>query len=780
MSDEQAESSTLLPADQYYGTSHEPRRTTRTYSWSYRHHNNHDTSNTLNNFQFNPDPVANSDQNQEEGDSSSLVQHQRNRRLSHDEKPIQARKFLLPVQETIRLVLEQEDTNGDFQISITDSGPKLLSVGTVSSNGFKKFDIRGQYMISNLLQELALASSYGRKHIVLDEGRLTENPVDRLSRMIKTIFWPSLTRRIDESGLLTILADPKDRSSTQARRIYVPHGEEEIMNYYQLISNNHPELGLIVEELPKLSDISPSFVRSLNDRPGILALAMKKVLLPSGVNQLQAIPFVVPGARFNELYNWDSYFISIGLLIDDYLELAQGIVEHFVFEINHYGKILNGNRSYYLARSQPPFLTDFALQVYSRLNPLEITQNKKWLSRVIKAAIKEYHTVWMASPRLEPRTGLRRYRPNGIGVPPETESSHFTHVLQPYASKHSMSVNKFIDAYNQEKVHEPELDQYFLHDRAVRESGHDTTYRFEGVCADLVTIDLNSLLYKYEIDIATCIRDVFDDRLELDEEFEFSKFPFGEELPYTNTSPSFGNQQESFKNQKIQNSKHWFDRAKRRKELIDHFLWNPGKSLFFDFNVVSFNQTNYESVTALWTLWAGLASEEQAEKLVSNSLTKFEVPGGLVACTEASRGEISLIRPNRQWDYPAAWAPHQILAWVGLERYGYTQQSQRVAYRWLYMMTKAFVDYNGVVPEKYDAIALNHLVHAEYGNQGVDFKMVPREGFGWCNTSYQLGLKFLNDFQRRALGVLLHPDELFLIAKPSLPPSTNTTTHPSI
>ncbi|KAA1083428.1 alpha,alpha-trehalase nth1 [Puccinia graminis f. sp. tritici] len=787
-----AQFSTLLPADQYYGTSHEPRRTTRTYSWSHRNNNNntnggssntHDIggtniTNSLNNFHFNPQELDSTinKQNLDQEEDSSFVQHQRNRRLSHDEKPIQARKFLLPVEETIRLVLEQEDTNGDFQISITDSGPKLLSVGTVSSNGYKKFDIRGQYMISNLLQELALASSYGRKHIVLDEGRLTENPVDRLSRMIKTTFWPSLTRRIDEAGLLTILTDPKDRSSTQARRIYVPHGEAEILAYYQQVASQHPQIKLIVEELPKLSDITPSFVRSLNDRPGILALAMKKVQVGPGHHQLQAIPFVVPGARFNELYNWDSYFISIGLLIDDHLELAQGIVEHFVFEINHYGKILNGNRSYYLCRSQPPFLTDFALQVYSRLHPLQITENKIWLAKVIKAAIKEYHTVWMAKPRLEPRTGLSRYRPDGIGVPPETESSHFTHVLQPYAQKHSMSVNEFIDAYNQEKVHEPELDEYFTHDRAVRESGHDTTYRFEGVCADLVTIDLNSLLYKYEIDIATCIRDVFDDRLELDEEFEFSSFPFGEELPYSEyfdhsqpSPPPPPHQQHVPIDQKVQSSKEWFDRAKRRKQLIDHFLWNPGKSLFFDFNAKEFKQSNYESVTAFWSLWAGLASQEQAEKLVKTSLTKFEVPGGLVACTEASRGEISLVRPNRQWDYPAAWAPHQILAWVGLERYGFTQESQRTAYRWLYMMTKAFVDYNGVVPEKYDAIALNHLVHAEYGNQGVDFKMVPREGFGWCNTSYQLGLKFLNDFQRRALGVLVHPDELFLLAKPRLP-----------
>jgi alpha,alpha-trehalase len=260
-------------------------------------------------------------------------------------------------------------------------------------------------------------------------------------------------------------------------------------------------------------------------------------------------------------------------------------------------------------------LTDFALQVYSRLHPLQITENKIWLARVIKAAIKEYHTVWMAKPRLEPRTGLSRYRPDGVGVPPETESSHFTHVLQPYAQKHGMSVNDFIDAYNEEKVAEPELDAYFLHDRAVRESGHDTTYRFEGVCAHLVTVDLNSLLYKYEIDIATCIRDVFDDRLELEQEFQFSSFPFGEEVPYVPSDHTQEGEHAHF-NQRIQTSKEWFERAKRRKQLIDHFLWNPGKSLFFDFNANEFKQTTYESVTALWTLWAGLASQEQAEKLV--------------------------------------------------------------------------------------------------------------------------------------------------------------------
>ena len=58
-------------------------------------------------------------------------------------------------------------------------------------------------------------------------------------------------------------------------------------------------------------------------------------------------------------------------------------------------------------------------------------------------------------------------------------------------------------------------------------------------------------------------------------------------------------------------------------------------------------------------------------------------------------------------------------------------------------MTTAFVDFNGVVPEKFDAVRLSHLVDAEYGNQGIDFKMVPREGFGWMNGTSDLSSFFL-------------------------------------
>ena len=75
---------------------------------------------------------------------------------------------------------------------------------------------------------------------------------------------------------------------------------------------------------------------------------------------------------------------------------------------------------------------------------------------------------------------------------------------------------------------------------------------------------------------------------------------------------------------------------------------------------------------------------DQAEKLTENSLSKFEVTGGLVSGTECSRGQISLDRPNRQWDFPFGWAPHQIMAWHGFEKYGKTEVARRLAYRWLY------------------------------------------------------------------------------------------------
>lgn len=420
-------------------------------------------------------------------------------------------------------------------------------------------------------------------------------------------------------------------------------------------------------------------------------------------------------------------------------------------------------------RSQPPFLSDLTLQIYARLDPSKHAENKKWLKAGICAAIREYHTVWMAAPRLDPKTGLSRYRPDGLGVPSETEASHFLHILMPYAEKHGISVNEFVQKYNDGEVDEPELDIYFMHDRAVRESGHDTTYRFERKCADLATIDLNCLLFKYECDIAQAIREHFNDSLDMEEDFELSVFPFGTEVAHDNPSTSsnaFASCREGKTSLEApQTSAEWYARANRRRKLVDHYLWDAGQGLYFDYDTRKERRAVYESVTCFWAMWSGLSSEEQAAKMMQRALPKFEVAGGLVSGTEASKGPIGLADVNRQWDAPCGWSPHQILAWIGMERYGYTRDVQRLVYRWLFMITRAFVDFNGTVPEKFDVVARSHVVTAEYGNQGTDFRHVPREGFGWCNSSVVLGLTFLENNQKRKLGSLIEPEEAFSTAR---------------
>lgn len=632
--------------------------------------------------------------------------------------------MLVDVPRTLRDLFAREDINGDQQITIDDQGPKVphsdpshswepltnlclsqhISLGTFASAGYRTTDVRGNYMISNLLQELTLAQDLGMKVVKIHRSRLSENPVDRLSRRIRDEFWKNLERVLDVSAIEKAGRDPKDWTDDPRPRIYIPHACPEQYAYYTNVAKEHPDMRLEVLWLPE-GGITADYVRDLNEKPGILALAMKKVVI-DGQETLKGEPFIVPGGRFNELYGWDSYMESIGLIENGKVDIAKSMVYNFAFCIQHYGKILNANRSYYLTRTQPPFLTDMVLRVYDKIKTEPGALD--FLRHGTQAAIKEYYNVWMSAPRHDSASGLSRYRPDGLGVPPETEATHFVHILTPYAKKHGMSFEQFVKAYNHREVDEPELDEYFLHDRAVRESGHDTSYRLEGVAANLATVDLNSCLYKYERDIAWIIHNHFKDKLAVPPEFQ------------TAANRIDG----------LETSAVWDRRVKLRKARMDKYMWNEAKGMFFDYDTVKKEQTSYESATTFWTMWAGVASPRQAAALVLNALPKFEAYGGLVSGTEESRGEVGLHRPNRQWDYPFGWAPQQILAWGGFLNYGYVDEAQRLAYKWLHMVTKAFVDFNGVVVEKYNVTREfdPHKVEAEYGNQGADFKGVPREG----------------------------------------------------
>ncbi len=649
--------------------------------------------------------------------------------------PQSARPVLVDVQDNLNRLIRDEDTDGDKKITVVDTRVQEKGRGDkrfwlVATNG-KRYEVVGTYYLSNLLQELKLAQESGSKVAPIDLRRVFESPVSRLSRSIREICWDGLTRRMDKQNLGQLLSDEKITTSG-FRYVYVPHTDARAYEYFSKVSEQRPDLRFRVVCLP--TEVTPEYVRSLDGKHGSLSLALER----TSEGDYIGVPFVVPGGRFNEMYNWDSYFESMGLLEDGFVDLAKAMVDNFVYQITHYGKILNANRTYYLTRSQPPFLTSMALAVYEHLP--KNTESKAWLQKVFRAAIKEYYEVWMNKDRLT-ETGLSRYYGCGLGPPPEVETGHFDAIYKPYATQHKLDTREFEQLYKAGKIKVPELDNFFVHDRCVRESGHDTTYRWnwEGDRgADFVTVDLNSLLYKIELDIARTINREFGGTL----------------------TRADGSREESST---------WYDRAKKRKKLINRYLWDERCGMFLDYDIVKKQRHVYVSATTFYSLWAWhkddprtqLVTAKQAKRLVASALPLLEMSGGITASAEESRGPISESRPLRQWDYPHGWAPHQMLIWRGLFDYGFDEIAHRLIYRWLYAIIRNAVDYNGMIPEKLDVVRISHEIFAEYGNVGTNFAYITKEGFGWMNASYQVGLKILPPGLRAHLEHLIPPEWLF-------------------
>lgn len=609
-----------------------------------------------------------------------------------------------PQKELDRLY-KNFDRDKDKKITADD---KILPTETYTWNNTA---VTGTYFLSNLAQELKLATA-GQEIV---QAKIFENPVDRISRSIKERYWDGLTRKIDASSIDEVIKDSKVHSDKAY--LYVPHNDPDAFNYYSSLKKKN----LTVLKLPET--IPYGFITSLGNKQGLLTLKL---------NNGEGVPYVVPGGRFNEMYGWDSYFHVLGTIADQKYELAQGMVDNFVYEINHYHKILNANRTYYLSRSQPPFLTSMISAVYEILPRNE--GNKKWLANSLRAAIKEYEQVWMGKDRLT-SLGLSRYAGFDQGIPPEVEPGHFDHILEPFAKKHKMTIKELISKFNQGVVTDPELVEFFHHDRAVRESGHDTTYRWRvgthDRASDFVTIDLNSLLYKYESDLAKILDKEFKGKLD---KYSASKFRKA---------------------------------AEKRKTLIRKYLWNKDKKMFFDYNWKTKIRSTYLSATTFYPLWAGqILTREEARSMVKNALPRLEEAGGLAATAAESLKTVQNIKEERQWDYPNGWAPHQIIAWQGLSDYELKEEANRLAYRWLYMITKNAMDYHGTIPEKYNVVTRSHKVFAEYGNVGTKFSYITTEGFGWMNASYQLGLKMLPGELQLKLKAITPPEEMYQMPKP--------------
>ena len=625
------------------------------------------------------------------------------------------------IQDTIQRLLAQEDTDGDKKITVEDKGPKAFTIDLFSENAFAKaYTITTTYHLSNFLQELALEKALEKEEAIIPLSKIEETPTARISRMIKDYFWDDLTRTLDAEGLRKSLGDDKATDTTQ--RLYVPATDIEGIGYYQSIQSQFPNLEVVI--LPQ--NITPEYVKSINGKPGVLALALQEG---------KGIPFVVPGGRFNEMYGWDSYFEGVGLILDGRIDLAKAMVDNFCYQITHYGKILNANRSYYLTRTQPPFLSSFIREVYEA----DPSFGKEWLARVLKVAIQEYEQVWMQAPRLT-ENGLNRYYAQGIGIPPETEEGHFEDMLSAFlsADRHGakrasrtgndekpLSVKEYAKRYQSGEIKEPKLDTYFTHDRSLRESGHDTSWRLDDVCADLNTVDVNSLLYKYEVDFACLIDTYFDG------EFEGRK------------------------------GSYWNTLAHERAERMGIFMWNEERGQYFDYNIKTKEQTHFESASNYLPLWAGVVSVKDVQKIIESLMQDLKEKGGIAGSSRKMNAQVPKDAVQRQWDYPNGWAPHQMMIWKGLENYGFETEMQELIYRWLWMITRNAVDYNGTIPEKYDVVACTHKVYAEYGNVGTEFDYITTSGFGWMNASYQYGLSLLTSDLRNKLDRLIDPDTLF-------------------
>ena len=392
-------------------------------------------------------------------------------------------------------------------------------------------------------------------------------------------------------------------------------------------------------------------------------------------------PYVVPGGRFNEMYGWDSYFIQLGLLRDNDVALAKDMADNFLFEIRNYGKILNANRTYYLTRSQPPFLTQMLLGVFER------NKDRKWLSDAMPA-VESYYRFWTSAPHLTPETGLSRYYDLGEGPAPESVSAerdaqgltHYDRVKEYYLTNKvdAYDVSEFFDAKRNILT-----DLFYKGDRSMRESGFDPSNRFGPFSVDIIHYDpvcLNSLLYVMELQTAEILKI-------LDKNGEAAV---------------------------------WRDRASKRAGEIDGLMWDAQDGLYYDYNFAHKVVRRYPFLTTFYPLWVGLASQAQAAAVEKN-LPKFERPGGLTTSTYES---------GNQWDLPFGWAPLEMIAVEGLRRYGFNADADRISEEFLSLVRDEYRKV-GFIVEKYD------VVRRSVDSGSIRFGYQSNQaGFGWTNAVY--------------------------------------------
>ena len=519
------------------------------------------------------------------------------------------------------------------------------------------------------------------------------SPINANGKGLKPILdyistaWDTLTRSMTDCRSIV---DPK---ITAQSVLYLPKETQEPGTVQTLAGQCNVRAEHLPVEIHRLGEISTSNI----DPPGLLYLPNK---------------YVVPGGRFNEMYGWDSYFIVRGLLRAGRLELARGMVDNFLFEIEHYGAMLNANRTYYLTRSQPPFVSSMVVDVYEagKKEPGR-EDDKVWLKRAYADLSKDYE-MWTHDPHLAGDTGLSRYYDFGDGPPPEAakDESGFYRKVAEYFLLHPAQADDYLvetmpgkersvagatytlqicDAVTTMARAECEparrfnlSKDYYKGDRSMRESGFDVSFRFGAFGAGThhyAPVCLNSLLYKMENDLG-----------------QMSRW--------------LGRNDDAIR---------WSRRADQRKKIITKYLWNGAKGLFFDFDFVNKRMSEYSYASAFYPLWAGLAAPEQAKAVAAN-LKLLDRPGGVAMSTEES---------GAQWDLPYGWGNIEMIVVDALRRYGYNADADRVSYEFLSTVAENFRR-DGEIREKYNVVTRSSEAHAELG---YPMNVV---GFGWTNAAF--------------------------------------------
>jgi alpha,alpha-trehalase len=345
-------------------------------------------------------------------------------------------------------------------------------------------------------------------------------------------------------------------------------------------------------------------------------------------------PYLVPsdGPMFQEMYYWDTLFMALGLAGTEHENLIFDMTENLAFLFRRFGVIPNGSRFYFLSRSQPPVFTALIWMGYELKCKRGEPDAQHFLRKMMSLAEKEHETVWLGTEQPHHRqvfAGLSRY-----------------------------------------------FDINFLDMLASCESGWDHSTRCDDRWLEHLPVDLNSILYAREMDLARAAELLGDGRRAM----------------------------------------HWHQRATERSVTMQQLMWNEGEGFFFDYDWVNERRNPHLSLAGFYPLWAGLATQEQAERVVRDWLPRFEFSGGLVTTLEQKMG--------RQWAYPNGWAPLQWVVVQGLERSGFHEDARRLRERWCANCARIFA-VTGTMWEKYNVVDVS--TQPESGLYGS------LAGFGWTN-----------------------------------------------